>query len=713
KSLLSIIKKGLAMFGAIVGDVIGSRFEGRDIKSKDFDLFHPNCRFTDDSVMTAAVAASFLGLNEPFDDLEEALVLNMKDFGKLYPRAGYGPQFKKWIESKDSEPYNSFGNGSAIRVSACGHVGKSLEETLDLAERVAFVTHNHPEGIKGAQAVAGAIFLARTGKSKEEIRQFVTDNFYNLDFTLDAIRPSYQFDSSCQGSVPQAIVAFLEAEDFEDAIRNAVSLGGDSDTLAAIAGSIAEPFFGIPEEIVYRTTDYLPSLIMEVSYYFEQDYPSKGLRCSHMNEGQFEMVSLFQLIDDCVDRIIPKGAPVEILEEYPNGAIKVQPDEQFIQLDFSSFDKNLVDKARKNKEHAPFDVVVEGVQYVVDNSLDILGQLGNELGKGLGVVGNEAGKVVQGSADFVGQLGNELGKGLGVVGNEAGKVVQGSADFVGQLGNELGKGLGVVGNEAGKVVQGSADFVGQLGNELGKGLGVVGNEAGKVVQGSADFVGQIGADLGKGWNHLWKSANKSTQTRDKTNQKSAEMSGVKKEPAKKMHFDSMESLQSVVHIVNEADLSILDPNRIIADSPLKDVLAMGLGAGLGGVVSYSALYGLGTVGLSAAGITSGLAAAGALVGGGMVAGLFVLAAPVAILAGGGLAIVNILTQQHLQQEKKRLYKVALQKHQAIIEALKSENQENKERIDYLTSLNILLQKAIEELKEDIGTQDESEQEESI
>ncbi|HEM6309882.1 TPA: ADP-ribosylglycohydrolase family protein [Streptococcus suis] len=701
------------MFGAIVGDVIGSRFEGRNNKSKEFDLFHPTCRFTDDSVMTAAVAASFLGLNESFDDLEEALVLNMKDFGKLYPRAGYGPQFKKWIESKDSEPYNSFGNGSAMRVSACGHVGKSLEETLDLAERVASVTHNHPEGIKGAQAVAGAIFLARTGKSKEEIRQFVTDNFYNLDFTLDAIRPSYQFDSSCQGSVPQAIVAFLEADDFEDAIRNAVSLGGDSDTLAAIAGSIAEPFFGIPEEIVYRTTDYLPSLIMEVSYYFEQDFPSKGLRVAYDDEMQAEIVNLFQLIDDCVGRIIPKGAPVEILEEYPNGAIKVQPDEQFIQLDFSSFDKNLVDKARKNKEHAPFDVVVEGVQYVVDNSLDILGQLGNELGKGLGVVGNEAGKVVQDSADFVGQLGNELGKGLGVVGNEAGKVVQGSADFVGQLGNELGKGLGVVGNEAGKVVQGSADFVGQLGNELGKGLGVVGNEAGKVVQGSADFVGQIGADLGKGWNHFWKSANKTTQTKDRTNQKSAEMSGVKKEPAKKMHFDSMESLQSVVHIVNEADLSILDPNRIIADSPLKDVLAMGLGAGLGGVVSYGALYGLGTVGLSAAGITSGLAAAGALVGGGMVAGLFVLAAPVAILAGGGLAIANILNQQHLQQEKKRLYKVALQKHQAIIEALKTENQENKERIDYLTSLNILLQKAIKELKEDLGTQDETEQAEPV
>ncbi|HFI2693051.1 TPA: ADP-ribosylglycohydrolase family protein, partial [Streptococcus suis] len=380
------------MFGAIVGDVIGSRFEGRNNKSKEFDLFHPTCRFTDDSVMTAAVAASFLGLNESFDDLEEALVLNMKDFGKLYPRAGYGPQFKKWIESKDSEPYNSFGNGSAMRVSACGHVGKSLEETLDLAERVASVTHNHPEGIKGAQAVAGAIFLARTGKNKEEIRQFVTDNFYNLDFTLEAIRPSYQFDSSCQGSVPQAIVAFLEADDFEDAIRNAISLGGDSDTLAAITGSIAEVFFGIPDEIVYETTDFLPSLIMEVSYYFEQDYPSKGLRNSYEDDGKTEPISLFQLIDDCIGRIIPKGTPVEILEEYPNGAIKIQPDEQYVQLDFAAFDKNLIEKAKKNKEQIPFDLLIEGVQNVVDNSFEMLGQIGNELGKGLGVVGNEAGK---------------------------------------------------------------------------------------------------------------------------------------------------------------------------------------------------------------------------------------------------------------------------------------------------------------------------------
>ncbi|HFI0650438.1 TPA: ADP-ribosylglycohydrolase family protein, partial [Streptococcus suis] len=376
------------MFGAIVGDVIGSRFEGRNNKSKEFDLFHPTCRFTDDSVMTAAVAASFLGLNEPFDDLEEVLVLNMKDFGKLYPRAGYGPQFKKWIESKGSDPYNSFGNGSAMRVSACGHVGKSLEETLDLAERVASVTHNHPEGIKGAQAVAGAIFLARTGKTKEEIRQFVADHFYNLDFTLDAIRPTYQFDSSCQGSVPQAIVAFLEATDFEDAIRNAVSLGGDSDTLAAITGSIAEVFFGIPDEIVYQTTDFLPSLIMEVSWCFEQDYPSKGLRNSYEDDGKTEQISLFQLIDDCIGRIIPKGTPVEILEEYPNGAIKIQPDEQYVQLDFAAFDKNLIEKAKKNKEQIPFDFLIEGVQNVVDNSLEMLGQIGNELGKGVGAVGN-------------------------------------------------------------------------------------------------------------------------------------------------------------------------------------------------------------------------------------------------------------------------------------------------------------------------------------
>ncbi|MDW8714412.1 ADP-ribosylglycohydrolase family protein [Streptococcus suis] len=672
------------MFGAIVGDVIGSRFECRNNKSKEFDLFHPTCRFTDDSVMTAAVAASFLSLSEPFDDLEEALVLNMKDFGKLYPRAGYGPQFKKWIESKDSAPYNSFGNGSAMRVSACGHVGKSLEETLTLAERVASVTHNHPEGIKGAQAVAGAIFLARTGKTKEEIRQFVTDHFYNLDFTLDAIRPTYQFDSSCQGSVPQAIVAFLEATDFEDAIRNAISLGGDSDTLAAITGSIAEVFFGIPDEIVYQTTDFLPSLIMEVSWYFEQDYPSKGLRKSYEDDGKTEPISLFQLIDDCIGRIIPKGTPVEILEEYPCGAIKIQPDEQYVQLDFAAFDKNLIEKAKKNKEQVPFDLVIEGVQNVVDNSLEMLGQIGNELGKGVGIVGNETGKAVQGTAEFLGQIGNEVGKGLGVVGNEAGKAVQGTAEFLGQIGNEVGKGLDVVGNEAGKAVQGTAEFL-----------------------------GQIGADLGKGWNQLWNSPKKASQTKKEDKQASVKNSGIKKDANKRMHFDSMESLQGVVHIVNEAGLSTLDPNRVMADSPLKDVLAMGLGAGLGGVVSYGALYALGTAGLSAAGITSGLAAAGALIGGGMVAGFFVLAAPVAILAGGGLAIANILNQQHLQQEKKRLYKVALQKHQAIIEALKTENQENKERIDYLTSLNILLQKVIEELKEDLGNRDETEQAEPV
>nr|WP_105144696.1 ADP-ribosylglycohydrolase family protein [Streptococcus suis] len=672
------------MFGAIVGDVIGSRFEGRNNKSKEFDLFHPTCRFTDDSVMTAAVAASFLGLNELFDDLEKALVLNMKDFGKLYPRAGYGPQFKKWIESKDSDPYNSFGNGSAMRVSACGHVGKSLEETLDLAERVASVTHNHPEGIKGAQAVAGAIFLARTGKTKEEIRQFVTDHFYNLDFTLDAIRPTYQFDSSCQGSVPQAIVAFLEATDFEDAIRNAISLGGDSDTLAAITGSIAEVFFGIPDEIVYQTTDFLPSLIMEVSYYFEQDYPSKGLRNSYEDDGKTEPISLFQLIDDCIGRIIPKGTPVEILEEYPNGAIKIQPDEQYVQLDFAAFDKNLIEKAKKNQEQIPFDLLIEGVQNVVDNSFEMLGQIGNEVGKGVGIVGNEAGKAVQGTAEFLGQIGNEVGKGLGVVGNEAGKAVQGTAEFLGQIGNEVGKGIDVVGNEAGKAVQGTAEFL-----------------------------GQIGADLGKGWNQLWNPPKKASQTKKEDKQASVKNSGIKKDANQKMHYDSMESLQEVVHIVNEAGLSTLYPNRVMADSPLKDVLAMGLGAGLGGAVSYGALYALGTAGLSAAGITSGLAAAGALIGGGMVAGFFVLAAPVAILAGGGLAIANILNQQHLQQEKKRLYKVALQKHQAIIEALKTENQENKERIDYLTSLNILLQKAIKELKEDLGTQDETEQAEPV
>lgn len=231
------------MLGAIAGDIIGSRFERNPIKTTDFDLFHPECRFTDDSVLTLAVADHiFLG-----SDLSDTL----KEYFNQYPDAGYGGRFIQWASSPLREPYNSFGNGSAMRVSPVGFAFDSMETVLKKAQATAEVTHNHPEGIKGAQATAAAIFLARTGNSKKEIKNFIETQFqYNLSQSLDAIRPQYTFDVTCQGSVPQAITAFLESEGFEDAVRKAVSLGGDSDTQACIAGGIAHAFYGKLPDII-------------------------------------------------------------------------------------------------------------------------------------------------------------------------------------------------------------------------------------------------------------------------------------------------------------------------------------------------------------------------------------------------------------------------------------------------------------------------------
>ena len=231
------------MMGAIIGDVVGSKYEFRNIKTKEFSLLSNGCTFTDDSVMTIAVARAILTAMEQKTDFSKELVKEMQSMGQKYPYAGYGGMFSSWIKSEDPKPYNSFGNGSAMRVSPCGIMAVELEEALSLAKVSAEVTHNHPEGIKGAQAVAGAIFLAKTKKSKDEIKAFIEDSYYQLDFTLDNIRDKYRFDVTCQGSVPQAIVAFLESENFEDAIRNAISIGGDSDTIAAIAGSIAWAFY--------------------------------------------------------------------------------------------------------------------------------------------------------------------------------------------------------------------------------------------------------------------------------------------------------------------------------------------------------------------------------------------------------------------------------------------------------------------------------------
>ena len=239
------------MIGAVIGDIVGSRFEFCGIKTKHFDLLDPNCFFTDDTVMTAAVAKALMALgkeiiSKPAENrlkIETALISQMRSFGKKYPNAGYGTRFSLWLRAKQPKPYGSFGNGSAMRVSPCALAANSIQNALELAEISASVTHNHPEGVKGAKAVAAAVYLARHGSSKAQIKEFIESYFYKFDFTLAKIRPGYSFNETCQGSVPEAIEAFLESTSFEDALRNAVSLGGDSDTIAAITGSIAFAFF--------------------------------------------------------------------------------------------------------------------------------------------------------------------------------------------------------------------------------------------------------------------------------------------------------------------------------------------------------------------------------------------------------------------------------------------------------------------------------------
>ncbi|MBQ6359896.1 MAG: ADP-ribosylglycohydrolase family protein [Lachnospiraceae bacterium] len=274
------------MFGAIIGDIIGSVYEWHNIKTKDFPLFRDDCRFTDDTVMTCAVAEAIMNGGKK-DDFIDA----MKKYGRMYPNAGYGGRFRTWLFSDDREPYNSYGNGSAMRVSPCAWVmdcgfcartGCWPSNGRAVAELSAAVTHNHPKGIIGAMATADAIFLSRyyfggycgdyeepINKDPEECKRRIKAHIeqeygYDLSRTLDEIRPSYRFSATCQDSVPQAIIAFLESTDFEDAIRNAISLGGDSDTIAAITGSIAEPAYGIPGWIKEKAYSYLDEPLKDV-----------------------------------------------------------------------------------------------------------------------------------------------------------------------------------------------------------------------------------------------------------------------------------------------------------------------------------------------------------------------------------------------------------------------------------------------------------------
>jgi len=292
--------KKTALYGAIIGDIIGSTFEFAEVrqKSKDFELFPEGSKFTDDTIMTVAIADAILRTDDKTDSKDNNLVYQdfvedkatykelykvfrgelsyyknlyknvtneMQYYGRKYPHRGYGGSFRGWLKEKNPQPYDSLGNGSAMRVSAAGWVSASMFETREIARNTALPTHNHPDGIRGAESVASAIFLARQGKSKEEIKNYIEREFdYNLSRRLEEVRKTCVFNETCPISVPEAIIAFLESTDFEDAVRNAVSLGGDTDTQAAIAGSIAEAFYGVPENLVAECRKFLPQGILEV-----------------------------------------------------------------------------------------------------------------------------------------------------------------------------------------------------------------------------------------------------------------------------------------------------------------------------------------------------------------------------------------------------------------------------------------------------------------
>lgn len=264
------------MFGAIIGDIVGSRFEFFNNKNgKDFNLFDEKCRFTDDTVMSLAICKSLMECNENYSELSNKIIENMQYLGEVYPYAGYGGMFCKWLRDKNPKPYNSFGNGAAMRVSAVAYEATTIYEVKKLSKIVTEITHNHPEGIKGAEAVSIAIFLARIGKDKKQIKEYIENNYYTLNFTIDEIRDNYSFDETCQGSVPQALECFFESTDFEDAIRIAMSLGGDSDTIGAMVGSIAEAYYGVPNHIKEAAIYYLDNFLYDIVKEFEIYYLNK------------------------------------------------------------------------------------------------------------------------------------------------------------------------------------------------------------------------------------------------------------------------------------------------------------------------------------------------------------------------------------------------------------------------------------------------------
>lgn len=253
------------MLGAIIGDIVGSRFEFINHLEKEFEFFSPRDNFTDDTVMTCAVAQALMDSNKDFSDLESKAVAALRNIGQEYPLCGYGDRFIDWMFSSDPQPYYSCGNGSAMRVSPVGFVARSVEEAIQLSDAVTRITHNHPDGMKGARATAVAIVMARQGQSKEQIRTAM-NQYYHLNKTVDDYRLAWAGHGKeiCQVSVPQALVCFLEGESYEDVIRNCISIGGDSDTVAAIAGGIAEAFFGVPEEYQRKAYSFLDARLRKI-----------------------------------------------------------------------------------------------------------------------------------------------------------------------------------------------------------------------------------------------------------------------------------------------------------------------------------------------------------------------------------------------------------------------------------------------------------------
>lgn len=270
------------MYGAIIGDIVGSPYEfDQGKKTKDFPLFDDGCGYTDDTVMTIAVAKALLasGLDADAEIMKQELIVQMHKWGHKYPYAGYGMRFGEWIDAGDTKPYGSWGNGSAMRVSAVGWLYDSLERTREVARITAEVTHNHPEGIKGAESTAAIMFLARNGATKQEIKAYVTREFgYDLSRSLDEIRPTYHHTESCMETLPEAITAFLEGNSYEDVIRGAVSIGGDTDTLAAIAGAMAEAFYKVPSELKRRAEEFLEEDMLDVLDAFTQVKKKKVIK---------------------------------------------------------------------------------------------------------------------------------------------------------------------------------------------------------------------------------------------------------------------------------------------------------------------------------------------------------------------------------------------------------------------------------------------------